>query len=42
MKTINKCDIDPIKMATNPPEEVVNVSFRVISIGKVYQYVGIG
>ena len=29
-------------MSVKPPEVVVNASFRVISNGKVYHYVGMG
>jgi hypothetical protein len=43
MKTIDRKDISPIKMATNPPIEIVNAGFRVINTnGFIYEYVGIG
>jgi len=43
MKNINRNEIRPVKMATNPPEEVVNAGMRVINTdGFIYEYVGIG
>lgn len=42
MKTVTRSEINPIKMSVKPPEVVVNASFRVISNGKVYHYVGMG
>lgn len=43
MKTLNRSEIQPIKMSTNPPEEVVNCGNRIINTdGYIYHYVGIG
>jgi hypothetical protein len=43
MKAISRKYINPIKMATNPPEEIVNSGYKVInSDGFIYEYVGIG
>lgn len=42
-KSVNRRDINPIKMSTNPPEEIVNSGMRVINTdGFIYEYVGIG
>ena len=44
MRTIHRKEIGPIKMATNPPEEIVNCGYRVInsSDSYIYEFVGIG
>lgn len=42
MIQINRSEINPIKMCTNPLDQIVNAEMRVISNGDVYQYVGIG
>ena len=43
MKTISRADIHPIKMTTNPLDEIVNCGMKVInSDGFIYEYVGIG
>ena len=44
MRTIKKSEISPIKMATNPPEEIVNCGMKVINSGDlyIYEFVGIG
>jgi hypothetical protein len=44
MKSILRNEIHPIKMSTNPPEEIVNCGYKVINNkdGIIYQYVGIG
>lgn len=39
---VSRKDISPIKMATNPPKEIVNAGMRCISNKKLYSYVGIG
>lgn len=39
---VDRKDINRIKMATNPPEAIVNADMKCISNGKVYCYVGIG
>ena len=39
---VNRKDISPIKMATNPPEAIVNAGMKCISNKKLYCYVGIG
>lgn len=39
---VKRTEITPIKMATNPPEVVVNAGMRCISHGKLYSYVGVG
>jgi len=43
MKTLKRNEIHPIKMATNPPQAVVNCGMKVInSNGYIYEYVGMG
>lgn len=43
MKAINRKEIHPIKMATNPPKEVINCGMKVINTdGFIYEYIGIG
>lgn len=43
MKSINRKDIHPIKMSTNPPKEIVNCGMKVINTdGYIYEYNGIG
>ena len=43
MKKINRSKIHPVKMSTNPPDEIVNCGMRVINTnGFIYEYVGIG
>ncbi len=42
MKSLNRNEINPVKMATNPPEVVVNSGMRIInSDGYIYEYIGI-
>lgn len=41
MKAINRKQIHPIKMATNPLKEIVNCGMKVINTdGWIYEYVG--
>jgi hypothetical protein len=40
--SLKRNEINPIKMSTNPPEEVVNAGWRLISDSYVYSYVGRG
>mgnify|MGYP003660698231 CR=1 FL=1 len=43
MKVISRSEIHPIKMATNPPQSIVNCGMKVINTDKyIYEYVGIG
>jgi hypothetical protein len=43
MIAIRRNQINPIKMATSPPKEVVNCGIKVINTdGFIYDYVGIG
>ena len=43
MKKVNRKDLSPIKMTTNPPIQIVNAGFRVINTnGFIYEFVGIG
>jgi hypothetical protein len=43
MKAISRKDIHPVKMATNPPQSIVNCGMKVINTdGFIYEYVGIG
>lgn len=43
MKKLTAKDLHPIKMATNPPESIVNSGMKVINTdGFIYEYVGIG
>jgi len=44
MRAIKRNEIDPIKMSTNPPKEIVNCGFKVINSADncIYDYVGIG
>ena len=43
MKSLQRKEINPIKMSTNPPKAVVNSGYRVINTnGYIYEYVGIG
>ena len=42
MYEVKRTEIGPIKMATNPPEVIVNAGMRCISNNKLYCYVGIG
>lgn len=43
MISLNRSEISRIKMATNPPEAVVNSGMRVINTDNyIYEYVGIG
>lgn len=44
MKALKRNEIDPIKMATNPPKEIVISGNRVINSSDkfIYEYVGIG
>ena len=42
MKTISKSEITPIKMIVKIPDIIVKSGFKVISNGKIYNYVGIG
>ncbi len=43
MKTIQRKEIHPIKMATNPPQSIINAGMRVINTdGYIYDHVGIG
>ena len=44
MKSFSSSEISPIKMATNPPKEIVNCGMRIINLSDkyIYEYVGIG
>lgn len=42
MRTLSINEIGVIKMATNPPKEIVDSGFRVIHNKRVCCYVGIG
>jgi hypothetical protein len=43
MKTVDRKDISVIKMATNPPQSIIDAGFRVINTnGFIYEYVGLG
>ncbi len=43
MKTVQRKEINPIKMETNPPEVIINAGMKVINTdGFIYEYVGIG
>lgn len=41
MRSISRNEIHPVKM-NNPPDEIVNCGYKVISNGFIYEYVGIG
>jgi hypothetical protein len=44
MKSVSRDEIHPIKMATNPPEVIINAGMKVINMENkfIYEYVGIG
>jgi len=43
MKKINRSEIHPVKMSTNPPKDIVSCEMKVINTdGFIYEYVGIG
>jgi hypothetical protein len=44
MKSFSRNEISPIKMATNPPQEIVNCGMKIINSDDkhIYEYVGIG
>ena len=44
MRAIPRDEVNPVKMTTNPPKEIVDCGFKVINNenGHIYGYVGIG